>query len=271
MSIKLVAIDLDGTLLNSHNVISLENKRTIQEVRNNGVKVVLASGRPLSGVIPFEQELGINGEDEYAVVFNGAVVQTLAGRVLMSKKMTYQDFLTMLKLQRLARVNLHFETTNGFYTCDHDLSVQMQINASFTNNVMKVRNKNEIPQDFIFNKVGFTADLASNEIEKMWKNIPAWAFEKYDIVRSADNCIELNTKGASKGDALADLADRLGLEENEVMIFGDQDNDRSMFANPNFKKIAMGNAISSIKDRADYITATNDANGVAKGLKKFVL
>ena len=108
-------------------------------------------------------------------------------------------------------------------------------------------------------------------MEKLWRNIPEWVFEKYDIVRSADNCIELNTKGASKGDALADLADRLGFEESEVMIFGDQDNDRSMFANPNFKKIAMGNAISSIKERADYITTSNDANGVAKGLKKFVL
>ena len=271
MSIKLVAIDLDGTLLNSHNVISLENKRTIQEVRNKGVKVVLASGRPLSGVIPFEEELGIKGSEEYAVVFNGAVIQNLAGRVLMTKKLTYRDFLTMIKFQRLAKVNLHFETTNGFYTCDHDLSVQMQINAAFTNNIMKVRNKNEISQDFTFNKVGFTCDLESDEIEKLWHNLPEWAFEKYDIVRSADCCIELNSKGASKGDALANLADRLDIRENEVMIFGDQDNDRSMFANPNFKKIAMGNAISSIKERADYITATNDANGVAKGLKKYIL
>ncbi|QNQ80366.1 Cof-type HAD-IIB family hydrolase [Lactobacillus sp. PV034] len=271
MSTKLVAIDLDGTLLSSNNTISLENKRVIQAIRNKGVKVVLASGRPLSGVMPYEQELGIDGKDEHAVVFNGAVVQTLAGQVLMSKKLTYQDFLKMLKLQRLAKVNLHFETTECFYTCDRDLSVQMQINASFTNNVMKVRNKNEIPQDFTFNKVGFTCDLKSNEIEKLWRNLPAWAFEKYDIVRSAENCIELNTKGASKGDALVNLANRLGIAENEVMIFGDQDNDRSMFANPNFKKIAMGNAISSIKEQADYITATNDANGVAKALKKFVL
>lgn len=101
--------------------------------------------------------------------------------------------------------------------------------------------------------------------------MPYWAFDKYDIVKSLDTCIELNTKGASKGNALMELADRLKIEQTQVMVFGDQGNDISMFENPNFKKMAMGNAISNIKEKADYITDDNNHNGIAKALKKFVL
>lgn len=271
MAIKLMAIDLDGTLLTSGNHISSETHRTLQLAHNQGIKIVLASGRPLSGILPFDEQLGLSGEKEYAVVFNGAVVQNLNGKVLMSQEMNFRDFNLMLRLQRLSHVNLHFETTECFWTLDRDLSVQMQINAAFTGNIMKVRERKEIPEDFTFNKVGFTCAAGSDQIDKLWNSIPDWAFQSYDIVRSLDNCIELNAVGASKGNAVMDLAERLKIRQDEVMVFGDQGNDLSMFENPEFKKIAMGNAIEQIKERADYVTDDNDHNGIAKALKKFVL
>lgn len=123
MAIKLVAVDLDETLFNSGNAISLEILRTLQVAHGMEIKVVLASGRPLSGVIPFEMQLGLEGSKEYAVVFSGVVVQDLSGKVLMSQKMDYRDFEIMLRLQRLAHANLHFGTTERFWTLDRDLSV----------------------------------------------------------------------------------------------------------------------------------------------------
>lgn len=271
MAVKLIAVDLDGTLLTSRNTISPETLRTLQVVHGMGIKVVLASGRPLSGVMPFETQLGLEGPEEYAVVFNGAVVQDLSGKVLMSQEMNYRDFEVMLRLQRLAHVNLHFETTKRFWTLDRDLSVQMQINAALTDNEIRVRERKEIPKDFTFNKVGFTCAKDSDQIEKLWNSIPYWAFESYDIVRSLDNCIELNGIGASKGNALMDLAQRLKISPEDVMVFGDQGNDVSMFENPSFKKIAMGNAIEDIKEKADFVTDDNNHNGIAKALKKFVI
>lgn len=271
MAIKMIGVDLDGTLLTSGNYISAETRKVLQEVSNQGIKVVLASGRPLSGVKEFADDLGLKGPDQYAVVFNGAVVQALDGKVLMSQEMDYQDFTTMLRMQRLSHANLHFETTECFWTLDRNLCVQMQINAAFTNNELRVRDKKEIPQDFTFNKVGFTCDRASDEVEKLWQALPDWAFQSYDIVRSLDNCIEINAIGASKGNGLMNLAERLKIRPKEVMIFGDQGNDMSMFNNPDFYKVAMGNAIEDIKARADYVTDDNDHNGVAKALKKLVL
>ncbi len=271
MAIKLIAVDLDGTLLSSNNTILPETQRMLRVAVQNGIKVVLATGRPLSGVLNFAKQLGIEGDDQYAIVFNGAVIQTISGRVLMSQELNYQDFNNMLRFQRLSHVNVHFETTKYFITTDRDLSVQMQINAALTDNIMKVRDRKEIPKDFTFNKVGFTSTEGADQVEKLWNSSPDWAFQTYDIVRSFDSIIELNALGASKGNALMDLASRLKIAQKDVMIFGDQGNDLSMFSNPNFMKVAMGNAISEIKDKADYVTDDNDHNGIAKALKKFVL
>lgn len=272
MAIKIIAVDLDGTLLTSGNKIDSETIRSLQLVHKQGIKIVIASGRPLSGVLPYEEQLGLDGqENEYAVVFNGAVIQNLAGKVLMSQEMNYRDFNLMLRLQRLSHVNLHFETTKDFWTLDHDLSIQMQINTATTNNDLHVRNRAQIPRNFTFNKAGFTCDPGSDQIAKLWNMIPDWAFQAYDIVRSRDNIIEINAIGASKGNAVMDLAERLKVEQKDVMIFGDQGNDLSMFENPAFQKVAMGNAIESIKERADYITEDNDHHGIAKALKKFLI
>ncbi|WP_333635719.1 Cof-type HAD-IIB family hydrolase [Lactobacillus acetotolerans] len=271
MAVKLIAVDLDGTLLSSSNTILPETERTLKEASKQGIKVVLATGRPLSGVMSYNKQLGLSGAEQYDIVFNGAVIQNLAGRVLMNQEMNYRDFNAMLRLQRLSHVDVHFETTKCFWTCDRDLSVQMQINAATTNNVMKVRRREEIPQNFTFNKVSFTSTQGDDQINKLWNTIPDWAFDKYDIVRSFSNTIELNAKGASKGNALTELADRLKIDQGKVMVFGDQGNDISMFENPNFKKVAMGNAIEIIKNNADYVTDDNDHNGIAKAVKKFVL
>lgn len=271
MAIKLIAIDLDGTLLTSGNQISPETLRTLGQVKNQGIKIVLASGRPLSGVMPYERELNLRGHEQYSIVFNGAVIQDLDGKILMSQEMDYRDFNVMLRLQRLSHVNLHFETTECFWTLDHNLCVQMQINAALTDNELKVRDRKDIPKDFSFNKVGFTCDKNSDQINKLWNSIPYWAFQAYDIVRSLDNCIELNAIGASKGNAVMNLAERLKIRQDEVMVFGDQGNDLSMFQNPDFKKIAMGNAIEKIKKLSDFVTDDNDHNGIAKALKKFII
>ena len=146
MAIKIIAVDLDGTLLSSGNVILPETEKVLRVASESGIKVVLATGRPLSGALPFAQQLGLSGDEQYAIVFNGAVVQSLDGRVLMSQELNYQDFNNMLRFQRLSHVDVHFETTKYFLTCDHDLSVQMQINAALTNNIIKVRNRKDIPK-----------------------------------------------------------------------------------------------------------------------------
>ena len=271
LAIKLIAVDLDGTLLTTSKQISPETERVLRQADSEGIKVVLATGRPLSGTIEFNKQLGLQGARQYDIVFNGAVIQDLAGNILMNEEMNYGDFSNMRRLQRLAHVNLHFETPECYWTCDREIGVNLAQNATYTKNVIKVRKAEEIPQDFSFNKVGLSVLEDEREVDKLWNNIPQWAFAKYDIVRSFSSIVEINIKDASKGNAVLQLAERLKIKPNQVMVFGDQGNDVSMFTNPDFKKVAMGNAVGMIKDYADYVTADNDNDGIAKALKKFVL
>ena len=83
--------------------------------------------------------------------------------------------------------------------------------------------------------------------------------------------LAVTSKKASKGRAVVKLAELLGVDSKEVMIFGDQGNDLSMFKNPDFFKVAMENGITAVRSRADYVTVDNDHDGVAAALAKFVL
>ena len=87
---------------------------------------------------------------------------------------------------------------------------------------------------------------------------------------SDETLIEINSKKASKGNALRELAKKLNIKEDEVMIFGDQKNDISMFDIAGFYKVAMGNAVSEIKERANYVTKTNNEDGIAYALRRLV-
>lgn len=270
MAIKMVALDLDGTLLTTTNTILPETEKLVKQVNNQGIEEVLASGRPLSGIVQYANQIGLP-KDQYAVVFNGAVVQRLSGEVIIDKQLNYQDFQNLYHFQTFSHVNLHFEDTKSFLTLDRDLSVTMQKNAALTNNRMLIKDRKDIDKDFHFDKAGYTVDTDIEQMERFWNRIPDWAFASYNIVRSWDNIVEVGANDASKGEALIELASRLGFQQDEVMIFGDQGNDISMFDNPNFMKVAMGNAIDSIKERADYVTDDNNHNGIAKALKRFIL
>lgn len=103
----------------------------------------------------------------------------------------------------------------------------------------------------------------------MEQNIPEW-LKDYNVARSDPMILEINKREASKGRGVHQLAQKLGIKDDEVMIFGDQGNDMSMFKNPDFKKVAMGNAIDEIKEKADFVTKSNDEAGIAYAIDKFI-
>ena len=90
--IKLIAVDMDGTLLQSNNQIGEETKEVLKKADQFGIKIVPASGRPLPGVVPCMEDLGIIGQDNYAVLYNGGLVQSVSGKVLISHQFDYAEF-----------------------------------------------------------------------------------------------------------------------------------------------------------------------------------
>lgn len=93
MTIKLVAIDIDDTLLSSQHQLLASTKQQVARALEQGVKVVLCSGRPLAGVAPFLNQLGITGDNQYVITFNGSIIETASGKILKEagiSRETYQ-------------------------------------------------------------------------------------------------------------------------------------------------------------------------------------
>ena len=103
MSIKLIAVDIDGTLLNSQRQVTPEVFQAIQDAKAAGVKVVIATGRPIPGVLPLLEELNLNQDGDYVITFNGGLVQeTSTGNELIREMLSYEDY---LDIEVLAIIN----------------------------------------------------------------------------------------------------------------------------------------------------------------------
>lgn len=123
MAIKLIAIDIDATLLNSKRELTPKVIQTIKAASAAGIKVVLCSGRPITGVSPFLEPLGLADQaDQYAVTFGGGLVQSTAGTVIAQDQLSYGDYIQVEALAR--QLNLHFQVENAdfLYTANRNIS-----------------------------------------------------------------------------------------------------------------------------------------------------
>lgn len=122
MSIKLIAVDIDGTLVNSQKEITPEVFSAIQDAKEAGVKVVIATGRPIAGVAKLLDDLQLRDQGDYVVTFNGALVQeTATGHEIISESLTYEDYLDMEFLSRKLGVHMHAITKDGIYTANRNI------------------------------------------------------------------------------------------------------------------------------------------------------
>ena len=266
MAIKLIAVDLDGTLLNSDHKISEETKKALQKAARMGISVVPCSGRPFPGVKQYLEELDLQGDKQFAITFNGALVFNLNGEEIVKDTLSFTDFTYFLEMAKKYKMPFHVELDDHFVTLDRKINIYLSHESWMTQMPIEVKDFDEIPADFTFVKGMFTG--SHKEMEDFLKRVDLADFKSYNASTSDPTLFELNSKTASKGNALKQLGKKLGLREDEIMIFGDQSNDLSMFSVPGFKKVAMGNAIEEVKAKADFVTRTNDHNGIAYALEE---
>ena len=123
MSIKLIAVDIDGTLLNSQRQVTPEVFQAIQDAKAAGVKVVIATGRPIPGVLPLLEELNLNQDGDYVITFNGGLVQeTSTGNELIRETLSYEDYLDIEVLANKLGVHSHAITKDGIYTSNRNVA-----------------------------------------------------------------------------------------------------------------------------------------------------
>jgi len=268
MSVKLIAIDMDGTLLNEHSELNPATIQAVHDANDQGIKVVICTGRPLSGVTPFLKQLGLSGDDNYVITFNGSMVQTVPGKIITSLTLTHNDYIDVETLSRKLDVHCHVESEDHIYTANRNISPYTVGESSLVNMPIRFRTPEEMRPDLPIVKCMFIDH--PNLLEDAIKALPAEFSERFSIVRSAPYFLEFMNPEASKGRALQTLAEHLQLTADEVMAIGDQGNDLSMLRYAT-NSVAMGNGIPEAKDIAKYETKTNVNDGVAHAINTWAL
>lgn len=267
--IKLVAIDLDGTLLNGNHGISDENKEAIKKAKEQGVKVVLCTGRPLLGMIAYLEELNLREAGDYGITYNGGLVQrTDTGEVLSKTTLTKAETEEIFELSKQINVPCNFIDLEKIYEPPYPKGRDSLYPTVMSALPYVPIAMEEVPEDIAINKTVFC--YAQMDLDEAIKNIPVHFYKKYTIMKSRPILLELMPKGVDKGSGIAVLADLLGFEASEVMALGDEANDAAMIEYAGMG-VAMGNATDDIKSMAQYITKTNEEHGVAHAIQKFVL
>ena len=288
---KLVAIDLDGTLLDSYGQISEANKDAIKNSINKGTKIVLASGRGAMSVRNFATEIGAN---EYMICGNGAMVYDIK-----EEKIIYEKFLNQKKVLQLIKICEENSIYYSVYTEKGVIAKSLNYNVLFYNheNSNKPDDKKtniyltESVYDYILNRkendytkitVCDNNNIIFNSIIKKLRKIRG--IDVLDVGHMTRKLMKLGTEQYSieyfyteitneninKWNSIEFLIEKLGIKKEEVIAIGDNINDKEMLENSGLG-VAMANSAPYIQKMADVVTDSNNDNGVAKLLEKYVI
>ena len=277
--IRLVASDMDGTLLNRYGKISSLNIAAIEALRRKNIGFVVCTGRNFEDAFSPLKEAGISCD---IICMNGAAVFDSFVRQLRKQPLLKNQVNRILNICRPFSVLYDFMTEEGSYTT----STMEDFRKSFEDKIFLPMVSHEHTCETIAARFRFTTEevlLGSSwEIYKMsvvhenpevLKQIRC-ALEKEEgisIASSAPSNLELTHIGAQKGSVLMDYAANANIRPREILAIGDSENDLSMLTLPLGYTIAMGNASEVIKRRARLITRNNDEDGVAAAIDALIL
>ncbi|WP_303978303.1 sugar-phosphatase [Streptococcus danieliae] len=268
MTIKLVAVDIDGTLLTPDKKITPEVKAAVREASQSGVQVVIATGRPVAGVYHLLEELELNKPGHYVITFNGALVQDAAtGQELVKDILSYQDYLDIEYYSRLLGVHMHAITKEGIFTANRNIGKYTVHESQLVNMPIFYRT----PEEMADKEIIKTMYIDEPEIlDAAIAKLPAEFYERFTIVKSTPFYLEILKKSANKGRAVQQLASELGLTMAQAMAIGDEENDLAMLEVVDHP-VVMENGNPKVKKIAKHITKSNQESGVAYALKTWVL
>ena len=276
--IKLVALDLDGTLFDNSSRISERNLTAIRSITDKGIHVVISTGRPFEG-IPFDQikGTGIN----YAITANGSGIYEIStGKCLYENAMD-EELVTPI-LNFLLTRDIHMDAFIGGkgYTPVQcvETAQKLTVPSSIKKYIITTRTRlDNIPQFIHENQL---------KVQKMTLNfypaadgtlIDRETVRKFLVsnpsittVCGGYNNLEFTRADANKGVGLRKLAEILGVNPDATMAIGDTENDLAIIEAAGIG-VAMGNATDAVKARADYVTTTNTKDGVAAAIEHFIL
>lgn len=264
MKYKMIAVDMDGTLLNSDGKISVGNAKAVRAAVDHGIIFVLATGRPIQGVRKYADSLGLDGA---AITYNGAVCVDLAtDGIIYEQGMDKDDAALAIELGQ------EYDTTMCIWS-------RGQLYVSKLNDraydYMKISGVEPILVEDYGKLIGqgITKILWYDDVDmigRMPAEMAKHPFRETSFCLSRPFFIEFFSSKVSKAAAIDRLCRHYGISREEVIAMGDAPNDLPMIEYAGLG-VAMGNADDCVKAAAKFVTSTNDEDGVAAVIEKFIL
>ena len=276
--IKAIVMDVDGTLTNGKKQITEKTKEVLLKAQSKGIKLILASGRPTTGLIGFAKELEMDKNNGLLVSFNGSkVVDCETFEELFNEPMSIEEGKAVL--EHMKKFEVRPMVDKGEY---------MLVNNVFDNKIY-ARNGQEINIieyesrggnyklceiddlaeyiDYPLNKI-LTAGQP-DYLKEHYREMMEPFKDKLSCMFTADFYFEFTAKGIDKAKALETVLKPMGINEDEIISFGDGQNDLSIIKYADIG-VAMENAVDELKEQADEITLSNEDDGIAYSLLKHI-
>jgi len=266
--IRLLGIDLDGTLLDENKQISAANKQAIKDAKEKGVTVVITTGRPYGPAVKeFIAEIGCTTEDDYLITFNGALVYNIGTNEILSRTMLRGKDLNILENYASSLgYKSHYFKEDVLYIRDAN---QYSEYVQDTNKVKAIYGEYpKLNDDDEIVKYSIVGD--PKEIKTLRKNLSPEIYANYSVFESYPFILEIVNKNVNKWRALKLLATKLGYSYDEIMTIGDAMNDYEMIEKAEIG-VAMANAMDPVLKMAKHITASNNHSGVARAIWHYIM
>ena len=288
-NLKLIITDMDGTLLTSNSTISDVTLNTLIKAQEAGIKLVLASGRSWKTLTRYGQQLQMDKYHGWFIGVNGAAitdVSTMANTVLAQLNpeqiqeifdatkdlgvevmgvcdATIYDYIpdSVLELKKIYRQENNIADDVPMTGGAFKLVVDQRPNYP---DIYFINGPKDIPGNI--NKICFCH--YEEKITEITELLTETLGDKYSFVRTTPTWLECMPLNISKGNAITTLQEKLNISKEETIIFGDGENDLSMFDCGT--AVAMGNAMDLVKEQADEITLDNNSDGIAEVIKKYL-
>lgn len=278
--IRLIGLDLDGTVFTDEKKITDKTKLALERAIQKGIAVVPVTGRPLSGLKGAREFMEIPGVN-YAITSNGAAIYDLTQKecIFLHPLSSEKVVEVLQKIQGYPLIPDCFIRGEGHIQKDNqDKISKLPVVKAIKEYLQSSRVFVDDLQDYVSQQdnvvekitINFFADeqgelLYGNQVRKLLEDISG-----ITVVSGAPHNQEINLLGVSKSRGLYELGKKLGISMEQIMVCGDGENDREMIKDAGFG-VAMGNAAQCVKDVADYVTKSNEEDGVAYVLEQYVL
>lgn len=263
---KLIALDIDGTLMNKSYLISDRVKDAVSKAIAKGVHVMLATGRMYSATVPIGQELNLITP---LIVYQGSLVKEFhnSEKVLLHHQIDKQLSCKLIEDLRKEDIQVNVYYDDKLYV-EADAPILHEYATRRNIPFYKLKSFTEI-QNFLPTKI-LAMDPDPVKIDKLKHKYNEKYSDVLNITKSTDYFCEFVDVKCSKADAILFLAEQWGIPQSQIMAIGDQDNDKEMLKAAGLG-VAMGNGHQELKDVADHVTDTVDNDGVAVAIERFVL